>query len=65
MRQLNVFLNLGVQKLKIAIRGRVLLCMFFCVLNLDPTRWVAMVIRGVNLFKWEVWVASGPRYTPS
>ena len=35
MRQLNVFLNLGVQKLKIAIRGRVLLCMFFCVVNLD------------------------------
>ena len=33
----------------------------FCVVNLDPTLWVATGVRRVNRSKWDVRVASGPR----
>ena len=39
-----------------------ILCSKFAFwVNLNPTQWVAMGVRGVNSSKWELKVASGPR----
>ena len=46
------FLSLGEQEIKITIWARVLLCLFFNVVNLDLSKflWVVTGVNGVNSF---------------
>ena len=56
-------LGLGEKEIKIAIWARVLFCSWFCVVNLDFSKflWVVTDVKGVNRFMWELKVGSGPR----
>ena len=56
-------LGLGEQEIKIAVFERVLLCLWFCVVNFNLSKflWVVMGVRGVNGFTWELKIGIAPR----